>query len=175
MVEEISIQQCVAGQENALSLVGQATFLEAFAGVISGQAILGHCANAHAASVYRAWLDDERCKIWMATIDPDYAPVGYVVLAPAELPIPDLAADDLEIKRIYLLHRFQGNGLGKRLLAKAIEQAQARKVRRLLLGVYAQNDDAIGFYQRQGFRKVGTRTFNVGGKTYNDLVMGLDV
>jgi diamine N-acetyltransferase len=37
----------------ALSLLGQATFLEAFAGILNGPDILAHCAKAHSADVYR--------------------------------------------------------------------------------------------------------------------------
>jgi ribosomal protein S18 acetylase RimI-like enzyme len=50
-----------------------------------------------------------------------------------------------------------------------------RHARRLLLGVYAGNATAIGFYQHLGFRKLGTRKFTVGGKNYDDDIMGMSL
>ena len=32
---------------------------------------------------------------------------------------------------------------------------------------------AIAFYERAGFSKLGTRKFNVGGKDYDDNIMGM--
>jgi GNAT superfamily N-acetyltransferase len=46
----------------------------------------------------------------------------YLVLAPAELPSAD-PGQDLEIKRIYLLGRYQGGGDGRRLIRQAVEFA----------------------------------------------------
>lgn len=172
MTIETHLRPCIAGDEAALALVGQATFLETFAGILGGEDIVAHCARAHATGLYRAWIDDPGCASWLVEADPGHAPVGYMVVAPPQLPLPDTASD-LELKRIYLLGRFQGGGLGKRLVSAAIAHAAASGARRLLLGVYAHNAAAIGFYRRLGFNKLGTRKFNVGGKDYDDSIMGL--
>src|SRR2546421_9403939 len=101
----VRIRLCMPGDEQALALVGQATFLESFAGVLSGADILAHCAKQHSPEIYKAWLADRRVRSWMAEMEPGQAPVGYLVLAPANLPLADFRDDDLEIKRIYVLHR----------------------------------------------------------------------
>jgi ribosomal protein S18 acetylase RimI-like enzyme len=169
-----SLRKCSAGDEAALALVGQATFLETFAGILGGKDIIAHCANAHSASLYRDWLADPAYALWLVESHPGSAPVGYMVLAPAQLPLPESAAD-LELKRIYLLSKFQGGGLGKQLISTAIAHSTAAGARRLLLGVYAHNTTAIGFYQRAGFGQLGSRKFNVGGKDYDDNIMGLSL
>jgi ribosomal protein S18 acetylase RimI-like enzyme len=46
---------------------------------------------------------------------------------------------------------------------------------RLLLGVYSRNEAALGFYQRQGFARVGTRQFRVGANDYFDYILSLDL
>jgi diamine N-acetyltransferase len=51
----------------------------------------------------------------------------------------------------------------------------AAGAKRLLLGVYAHNQPAIEFYERAGFRKLGTRKFDVGGKEYDDNIMGMSL
>ena len=173
MSHDLRLRPCVAGDEAALALVGQATFLETFAGILGGADIVRHCANAHVAEVYRAWLDDPACALWLAEAAPGEAPVGYAVVAPAQLPLADADPSDLELKRIYLLSRFHGGGWGKRLLAAAVAHARAAGAKRLLLGVYDGNAAAIGFYERCGFRALGTRRFNVGGRDYDDRILGL--
>lgn len=125
--------------------------------------------------LYHAWLQDPSTTIWIAQTEIGNAPVGYLVLAKSTLPIADLPVDDLAVKRIYLLHRFHGSGVGKRRIAVAISHAQLLHAPRLLLGVYANNHEAIAFYVRQGFRKIGERIFNVGGKNYDDAMLAMDI
>lgn len=170
---EIQVRVCSLGDEEALALTGQATFLEAFAGILDGQNILMHCVNSHSVACYRSWLADNSYKLWLAEISPGNAPIGYMAVSSVWLSDPDRVSRDMELKRIYIFSRFQGNGLGRRMLQEAIAEARAYKAERLLLGVYEHNDAAIGFYTHLGFRKVGTRKFNMGGLECNDYIMGL--
>jgi ribosomal protein S18 acetylase RimI-like enzyme len=164
-----AIRRCTADDAAALALVGAATFLESFAGILDGANILEHCANKHSEASYRAALTAPEAAAWLAEVKG--APVGYaLVTPPAELPVP-LDPGDLELKRIYLLSRFHGTGVGLHLMKQATEHAQAAEAKRLLLGVYAQNLRAIAFYRRQGFLEVGRRTFHIGTGTYQDLIM----
>lgn len=169
----VRLRRCVAGDEEALAAVGVASFLETFAGVLEGADILRHCQAEHAPARYAQWLADPRCAIWLAEVAPGAAPVGYLVLAPAALPVSDPQAGDRELKRIYLLHRFHGNGIGAALLRAAIDDAVAQAAPRLLLGVYAHNHAALAFYRKSGFEAVGTRRFRVGEREYDDCILAL--
>ena len=174
MGTDIQLRRCGPGDEAALALVGQATFLETFAGILGGNEIVAHCAKAHTVELYRAWLADPGHALWLAEISPGNAPIGYMVIAPPQLPLPDTSGD-MELKRIYLLSKFQGGGIGKRLVAAAITHSASALAKRLLLGVYAHNHSAIAFYERAGFGKLGSRKFNVGGKDYDDNIMGMSL
>ena len=168
------IRECVAGDEEALSLIGQATFLEAFAGTLRGIDILEHCRHKHSPELYRSWLADARIDSWLAEVRQGAAAVGYLVMmgaGSADLPLVDLNERDAEIRRIYLLPRFQGQGLGRALMRAARERAQQRGARRLVLGVYSGNHAAIGFYESEGFRRAGRRTFRVGQTDCEDLIL----
>ena len=83
------------------------------------------------------------------------------------------APGDIELKRIYLLSRYQGTGAGRALMQAAIAHARACGAPNLLLGVSRGNDRAVAFYRRAGFETVGTRRFQVGEGVYDDLVMAL--
>lgn len=172
MATEISTRRALAGDENALALIGQTTFLETFAGVLDGAAVIEHCRRAHSAEQYGHWLGDPDAAVWLAEVTPGDAPVGYMVVARPDLPEADRSRD-LELKRIYLLGRYQGGGVGKRLLGQAVEHAKLAGAARLLLGVYAGNASALGFYRQHGFAHLTRRQFNVGGRAYDDHVMSL--
>lgn len=171
MKHDITLRPCDAADAAALALIGQATFLETYSDVLPGPHIIAHCKSAHSMELYAAWLADPAFRIWLAELQPGGAPVGFMVLAPPDLPM-DIAPGDLEIKRIYLLSKFQGNGVGRRMVDAAAEYGKAREAQRLLLGVYTKNHSAIQFYQRTLFSIVGSRTFNVGGHDYDDHIMG---
>ena len=155
---------------DALSVVGTATFLEAYATVIDGSALVRHCAEKQSVAAYQAALADPDQKLWLAEAEPGRAPVGYLHLTPPDLPI-EIRAGDLEIKRIYVLATLQRAGLGRLLLNQAALYARENKARRILLGVYKKNERALAFYDRVGFERVGERSFDVGGVVYSDWVL----
>ncbi|MGJ7901868.1 N-acetyltransferase family protein [Lysobacter sp. 1R34A] len=171
--EAARIRRAGADDAGALALVGAATFLETFAGILHGRDIVEHCRRQHAHAVYADWLGDASAALWLAETEQGAAPVGYAVLTPPKLPLPDLGEHDLELKRIYLLSRFHGGGVGRGLMRQAVAEARTRGARRLLLGVYAGNARALAFYARNGFEQVGERRFQVGGNTYGDAILAL--
>ncbi len=146
----------------ALSLIATATFLETFAGILPGNAIVAHCAAAYDPAALAAKLGTS----FLAEA-PRGAPVGFAqVMAPD---LPGALEGDVELKRIYLLSRFHGTGAGAALLSAAIGAAAGH--RRLLLGVYAHNGRAIAFYRKNGFELIGERRFDVGGQLFDDVVL----
>lgn len=170
-MQPITIRRCTAGDEVALSIVGQASFLDTFAGVLAGKDILDHCVRQHSSEKYAAWLREAASTVWIAEVEPGRAPVGYLVLTKPDLPLPEISAEDVEVKRVYLLSRFRGAGVGRRLMLEAETYARSRGTRRLLLGVYSGNSAAISFYERLGYERVGERSFTVGENTYHDFIL----
>ena len=170
---DVIIRRCGPEDSCSLSIVAQATFLETYAGILPREDIISHCLSQHCEEKYVCLLADGANTIWIAEVVPGKAPVGYLVLTPPDLPMSDIDNRDLEVKRLYLLHRFQGQHLGSRLMGAAQDHANETKIRRLLLGVYTLNLAAIGFYTRLGYEKVGKRVFKVGSQTYDDFIFGL--
>lgn len=171
---DVNIRLCGPADAAALALVGQATFLETYADVLPAADIVAHCAREHGEARYAAWLERADYRVWIAELAATGVGVGYAVLCPPDLPVP-LGPGDLELKRIYLLSKFQGGGVGARMMAAACQAAAAAGAGRMLLGVYGINHAAIAFYTRQGFAKAGVRQFQVGANTYDDLVLARDL
>jgi len=171
----IEIRPCTAADAGALALVGQATFLETYASNLPAADILAHCEHEHGAARYAGWLaQPDTYRLWAAEVAETGAAVGYAMLSPPDLPVPT-GPRDLEIKRIYLMSRFHGGGVGARLMAVALEAATEARAPRVLLGVWGENETALAFYARQGFSRAGVRRFQVGANTYDDLVLAKDL
>ena len=166
----IVIRHCGPGDEAALALVGQATFLETYAGALPAADIVSHCRTQHGEGLYAEWLGKAGYGLWLAEMEEGGAPVGYAALTPPDLPVPT-SDKDVELKRIYLLHRFHGTGLGARLMETALNAAASAGFTRMLLGVFGGNSRAIAFYARQGYVEAGVRKFQVGENEYDDLVL----
>lgn len=171
MDDKISFRPAVAADAPALSLVAGATFLETFAGIIPGSDIVAHVAVNNGAEKFADWIADPQCRVWVAELESTGAPVGYALLTPPDLPAIPTDSADIELKRIYILSRYQGGGLASRMMEAAIGAAQDMGKTRLLLGVYVANDRAIAFYRKQGFDSIGERRFQVGAALFEDKIM----
>jgi ribosomal protein S18 acetylase RimI-like enzyme len=166
--DDCTVRAASIDDADALALVGAATFLETFAGILDGGAIVAHCMREHSGAAYRRYLEGG-AEAWLAEAGSGRAPVGYALLGACAL--PGTAGGDLELKRIYVLPRFHGAGVGAALMRRAVARATQRGARRLLLGVYADNERALSFYARSGFDHVADRLFRVGDRDYADKVL----
>lgn len=173
--EAMAIRICTAEDASTLSLIGSATLLEAFAGLIPGHAILAHCRMNHTVAAWEKYLGDPANRAWLAEIEPGAFPIGYSLLTEPDFP-PGLAREgDVELRRIYLFSRFHGGGVGPGLMQVALEEARARGAKRVLLGVHPENARALAFYKRNGFFVIGTRPFHLGPETFTDPVLALEL
>ena len=152
----------------ALSAVARATFLQSFSHEIGWPDIAMRARDEDSPEGFRKrFAEDSPC--WLARVEGTDAPVGFAMLCAPELPV-ETGVGDVELKRIYVLHRFHGTGTGARLLSAAEAHAREEGRERLLLGV--KNDSpAVDWYERRGFEVVGTRQFRVGESLFDDLVM----
>jgi ribosomal protein S18 acetylase RimI-like enzyme len=157
-----------------LALVGAATFLDTFAGILDGAAIVAHCHTEHSSDTYDRYLQTGAAA-WLAETTDGAAPVGFALVTSSSLPGSNPEGGDLELKRIYSLSRFHGCGVGAALLAAAVEFATGEHAARLLLGVYVGNERAQAFYRKNGFLPIAERRFRVGDKDYDDIVFVKDL
>jgi ribosomal protein S18 acetylase RimI-like enzyme len=93
---------------------------------------------------------------------------AYYTIASASVSTPDLPPDEakrlpryptlpaVRIGRLAVDRRFQGRGLGKALLADAAVKAMSAAPASFALLVDAKDELAASFYQRHGFRPLGS-------------------
>ena len=88
--------------------------------------------------------------------------VAYVVLAIMERGGPGAVAyKAMRLESICVDEAHRGQGIGRTVVADVRALAKAFGCREILLGVHPENDRAVGFYQKCGFR---IRTINMDTK-----------
>ena len=162
-----TVRRAEARDAAKLALVGGASFLESFAHDHPGDDLVAHIDDGHSRADYAGWLADPEWALWIVE-EALGSPIGYAMLGPPSL--PGTEDGDLELKRIYVLHRWHGSGLGKAVYDAVEAEARGRGAKRLILAVYRANLPAQGFYARQGFSGIATTIFKVGQAEFEDLV-----
>ncbi len=175
MIPSLTIRPARGDEASALAILGQATFLSSYAHMIPQADMVAHCRAQHSPEIYARWLTDEAVSIWVASVPQTENLVGYAVVLPPEFPALEVKPGDWELRRIYIADRWARTGLGQRLMTGAVSEVMERGGCRLLLAVYHDNQPALAFYRKAGFREAGTRSFLVGTQQYHDLILAKDV
>jgi diamine N-acetyltransferase len=173
--DTVELRECTPADATALAIIAAATLLEAFAGLVPGDALLAHCQKNHIPSAYISYLEKPETRAWLAEVPPGAAPVGYAMLTAPDFPAGLAQDGDLEIRRIYIFSRFHGGGAGRRMMDLAIASARQQEAKHLLLGVHPGNQRALAFYRKNGFVQVGVRKFQVGTSLVEDPVLSLSL
>lgn len=85
-------------------------------------------------------------------------------------------ADAMKLDKLYVDPACQRQGLGGRLLERALAMARSRQCNRLMLAVNKRNSQAIAAYGKHGFRTVESVVKDIGGGfVMDDYVMSRDV
>lgn len=82
----------------------------------------------------------------------------------------------LNIVSFYVLPEYRGQGVGKALLMKIIDEAkQIEEVKKLQLGVITTQESAYQLYLSLGFKKVGEQKYavKVGDRYFDEYLMEL--
>jgi len=97
--------------------------------------------------------------------------VGYVMLRMSKTPNAVSGANPVELVRFYVEAKSIGKGYGSALMDACLEEAKKDRHRTIWLGVWEKNQQAIRFYEKWGFTKVGTKEFVLGSDLQNDHIM----
>ncbi|MCI8361119.1 MAG: GNAT family N-acetyltransferase [Clostridiales bacterium] len=168
---DIFCKQCGLEALQPLTELSRKTFQETFGAQNTPADMQAYLDNAFHPDKLRAQLLNQNSSFYL--LYTGGVPAGYLKLnrGPAQSDINDEAA--LEVERIYVARKWQGRGLGRRLMDKAVEIARAEHKTYIWLGVWEKNKKALAFYERQGFIRTGAHTFSVGDSKQTDYIMRL--
>jgi ribosomal protein S18 acetylase RimI-like enzyme len=142
--------------------------------------IAAHLANTLSEENFRAYLADPDVTVLVLDADGGLRGYSLLVARPACDCDPDVAAvltilPSAELSKCYVHPDHHGLGAAAELMQASVESAAAAGARGLWLGVNSQNARAVRFYEKSGFRKVGTKSFRLGSTVEHDFVMERDL
>jgi len=155
----MDVREATAGDVQAVQRVASAAWYAAHAD-IAGEAVVEEFLEEYysterlredVASQSRLFLvaaDDEPAEEGDGEVDGD-AVLGFALALPAD--------DDpgvFALGRIYVHPDSWGQGVGSRLLDRVESHVRAQSGSCLRLGVMAENERAVGFYESRGFERV---------------------
>ena len=152
----ISIRRARTEDAAALSGVFDATWREAYSGIIPGVALERMLARRGP----RWWLQAIGRGRPLVVLDVGEAIAGYVSYGRCR--DRSLPADG-EIDELYLAPEYQGVGFGKRLFKAVRNDLLDRDIKRIVIWSLADNERACAFYQGMGGKRIKEASERIGG------------
>ena len=168
-----AIRYATRADASELSELGARTFLATYSETNAPHLVDAYIADHYSTAMQLAELEDDRLIYLIAEIDTRI--VGFALLR-TDQTHPDVdAAHPIRLARIYVDASHLGSGIGSALMERCIGECRTRGHDVLWLGVWEENRTAIAFYERWGFGRVGSETFDVGGDKQQDAILTLPI
>lgn len=100
---------------------------------------------------------------------------GYAQVRRGKTPSCVLGDLPIELWRFYVDQPWRGKGLADRLMTATLDAARELGGKTIWLSVWEQNPRGVRFYQKKGFRDVGSKSFWVGQDEQTDRVMVIEL
>jgi ribosomal protein S18 acetylase RimI-like enzyme len=97
--------------------------------------------------------------------------IGYAKLKERSTEDCITGENPIELQRLYVKKDFHGLGIAGELMNECFDIAREKKYQTIWLGVWEYNYRAQKFYEKLGFRQVGSHVFQLGSDAQTDLVM----
>lgn len=165
----INIKKCTLEDLRKLQEISYETFNETFKHQNSPENMNAYLERAFNLKQLEKELSNRFSEFFFIYLNEELA--GYLKININDAQSEKTDDKSLEIERIYIKSKFQKHGLGKRLLNKAIAIALERTKKKVWLGVWEKNENAIAFYKKLGFIQTGTHSFYMGDDEQIDFIM----
>jgi ribosomal protein S18 acetylase RimI-like enzyme len=169
-----TIRKATTDDAGPLAELAAVTFPLACPPSSSPEDIAAHVANTLSERHFRGYLADT--DVTILVIDADGALRGYSLLVNRPAADPDVASalkmlPSLELSKCYVHPDHHGLGAAVELMHASLQAAAEAGAAGVWLGVNSQNARAIRFYEKSGFRKVGSKSFRLGSTVEHDFVL----
>lgn len=165
---KVVVRPAAPADAELLAPFTSAVFAHTYGAAIPPAALAAYMAREFTAARMAADLADSALHHMLAWQGAALAGVCRMLVAPP--PVGQLVAP-LEISRFYVAPAWQGTGLAAQLLDAAFGLAQRLDRQSLWLCVWRQNKRALAFYQKHGFRSIGSAAVYVDEIAFDDLVL----
>ena len=174
-MSDICIRQATTDDAKVLTDLAYTTFWDAFAHHPKNAPddLNYYMRQAFNVDQITAELSDDKNIFLICEIDDEAAGYSKIVIDSIE---PGITADrPVELSRLYSHQKHLGQGVGQSLMDACFERARAEDRDVMWLGVWEYNPRAQRFYEKNGFRVVGSHVFQLGKDSQTDLLMQKDL
>lgn len=165
----IDFRRCTIEDVHTLQEISYETFNETFKEQNSPENMNAYLDKAFNLEQLEKELSNTSSQFFFVYFNDEVA--GYLKVNMDNAQSEKMSTDAFEVERIYIRNKFQKHGLGKYLLDKAIEIAMEHNIRKIWLGVWENNENAIAFYKKMGFVDTGVHSFYMGDEEQIDIIM----
>lgn len=164
-----NLRKCTLEDSHKLQEIGYETFKETFKHQNSPENMEAYLEKAFNLEQVEKELFNTSSHFFFVYVDNEIA--GYLKVNIDDAQSEEMGNESLEIERIYIKNKFQKHGLGKCLYNKAIDMAIEYKKKKVWLGVWEKNENALAFYKKMGFVQTGAHSFYMGDEEQVDFIM----
>lgn len=165
----MEIKQCNLDDLQTLQEISIETFSDTFKDQNSPETMKAYLERAFTLEQLERELTNTNSQFYFVYLNNEVA--GYLKVNTADAQSEKMGIESMEVERVYIRTSFQKHGLGKLLLNKAIDLAFEQNKKKIWLGVWEKNENAIAFYEKMGFIQTGTHSFYMGDEEQIDLIM----
>jgi len=169
--DQIKIRQATPEDAKLLTDLAYTTFWDAFAHhpKNASEDLNHYMRQAFNVEQISAELAEEKSIFLVAELDGE--PGGYAKLIMDNIEPGIEAERPVELNRLYSHQKYLGQGVGQSLMDACFERARDEGRDIMWLGVWEFNPRAQRFYEKNGFKAVGSHTFVLGSDPQTDLLM----
>ena len=153
----------------ALQAIAKQTFTETFGSQNTAEDLAKFLNEEYDFDKLKAEVENPESFYYFYYFEDELA--GYLKLNVGAAQTESDYPEALEIQRIYVLQKYQGKRIGLAMMQQALVIAEELKKPQVWLGVWENNFKAQAFYQKSGFKKVGSHDFILGDDRQIDHIL----
>ncbi len=166
----VTVRDATVDDAARLAEFGARTFVATYDHANNPAETAAHVARTYGEARQRAEIEDPTRQ--MLVVDVDGALGAYALLHNGALsPVEWTSGPQVELERIYVDQVWHGRGLADALMDSILEKIAGIGAESIWLTVWEENPRAIRFYERRGFREIGTTRFMYGNEPQTDKVL----
>jgi ribosomal protein S18 acetylase RimI-like enzyme len=169
----IKIERVTKAQLADLTYISRKTFTDAFAHLNNPDDLKVFLSDHLTNDSLDKELGNPESEFYFAV--ENNAPIAYLKINTGNAQTELKQDSGLEIERIYVLKDHQGKKLGQQLIKQSMQLARQKNKTYIWLGVWELNNNAIRFYQNNGFKIFDKHHFTVGNDIQTDIMMKLQL
>lgn len=167
---ELTIRRAFEADAEQLCTFGANAFVAAFGHLYPESHLSAFLADSYTSSKWATFLRDPATESWVSVDDAgEFA--GYAQAGPCDLPVEDMPAGAIELKRLYVDPTCVSRGIGAGLMQRVMDWGAEKGNPPFYIGVWSENDGAQRFYARYGFHRVGEYKFAVGETLDHEFIL----